>query len=214
MGMTATGDGVDILVMELLCSRLCHDLAGPVGAVRNGAELLEESGVGAEGEALALVLDSAARAVARLQLFRLAYGRAGETMPRGFAEARQVVENWLAKGRVTLHWPSQTGEDTIAARPGVGRLVLNAVILAEGVLAHGGRIRVAVESGVVSVAAEGPVIRFPDPLRAALLTDPKLEDMDTRTIHAVVARRFAAHHQLRLTVAAVASDRLQLRLSW
>ena len=32
---------IDLRVAELMASRLCHDLVGPIGAVNNGLELME-----------------------------------------------------------------------------------------------------------------------------------------------------------------------------
>ena len=57
----------------LLCSRLCHDLAGPLNAVTAGLEILGEGGE-PEREAFALVAESAAEVARRLKFFRGAYG--------------------------------------------------------------------------------------------------------------------------------------------
>ena len=52
---------------EMLCTRLCHDLTGPIGAVNNGAEFLSEEGFDMQNEAMQLILTSAHEAVNRLQ---------------------------------------------------------------------------------------------------------------------------------------------------
>ena len=41
---------LDLRAVELLASRLCHDLVSPVGAVNNGVELLVEMGPDDEAE--------------------------------------------------------------------------------------------------------------------------------------------------------------------
>src|SRR5450755_247220 len=62
----------------LLCSRVCHDVISPVGAIINGLEVLEDEKDPAMREvALELIKKSAASASARLQFCRLAYGAAG-----------------------------------------------------------------------------------------------------------------------------------------
>ena len=58
----------------LLSARLCHDLAGPVGAAENGAELLSEGGAEGMEDARELISNCAGQAVRRLRFFRLAYG--------------------------------------------------------------------------------------------------------------------------------------------
>src|SRR5262245_13125683 len=105
----------------LLCSRICHDLISPTGAIVNGIEVLEEEGSDAETKtfALDLIKKSARTASARLQFCRLAFGAAGsagaqidlgdaEAMARGTIEDEKVKLTWnlprvlLAKNRVKL----------------------------------------------------------------------------------------------------------------
>lgn len=70
---------LDLRAVELLCSRLCHDLVSPVGAISNGVELLTE--MGPDAEALTLVGQSAQAAANRLKFYRVAYGAAGADLP-------------------------------------------------------------------------------------------------------------------------------------
>src|SRR5260370_18022512 len=68
---------IDLRVVALLSARLCHDLMGPVGAVRNGGELLADEDREFARDAVALVGDSARKASRRLQFYRFAYGFSG-----------------------------------------------------------------------------------------------------------------------------------------
>src|SRR6476661_11236290 len=104
----------------LLCSRVCHDLISPVGAIVNGLEVLEEEKDEATKEfALDLIKKSARTASARLQFCRLAFGAAGsagaqidvgdaETMARGHFEDDRTRIAWnlprllLPKNKVKL----------------------------------------------------------------------------------------------------------------
>ena len=62
----------------LLCSRVCHDVISPVGAIVNGLEVLEdEDDPSMRDVALELIKKSARSASARLQFCRLAFGAAG-----------------------------------------------------------------------------------------------------------------------------------------
>ncbi len=115
--------GIELSSLDLaalLCSRVCHDLISPAGAIVNGLEVLEES---KDDEtkvfALDLIRKSARTASARLQFCRLAFGAAGsagaqidlgdaEKVARGFIEDDKVKLAWnlprvlLAKNRVKL----------------------------------------------------------------------------------------------------------------
>ncbi|MSP89576.1 MAG: hypothetical protein EXQ92_12320 [Alphaproteobacteria bacterium] len=79
---------MDQRVLELLMSRVCHDLISPVGAVVNGVELIEDGGADMTDDAMALIAKSARQASRRLQFFRMAYGAAGSGGDRSLADAR------------------------------------------------------------------------------------------------------------------------------
>ena len=67
---------------SLLCSRLCHDLLSPIGALNNGLELLaDETDPAMRERCMELLADSARVSASKLKFFRLAFGAAG-----GFGE--------------------------------------------------------------------------------------------------------------------------------
>src|SRR5881296_2326636 len=96
-GTSSPGPAPDTLdLAALLCSRVCHDLISPVGAIVNGLEVLDDAKNPDDREfALDLIRKSARNASAKLQFCRLAFGAAGsagaqidtgdaEKMSRGF----------------------------------------------------------------------------------------------------------------------------------
>src|ERR1700691_6194195 len=96
---------IDLRVLELLASKLCHDLVSPVSAINNGVELIEDIGGAVVEEAMKLIGDSAQHASRRLRLFRVAYGRAGSEENIGVKDVRQIAEQYAAGGKITLAWP-------------------------------------------------------------------------------------------------------------
>jgi histidine phosphotransferase ChpT len=74
---------LDLRVCELLTARLCHELTGPIGAVGNGVELLDEGDPDFVGDVLTLVRDSARRAANRLRFYRFCYGFSGNAAIAG-----------------------------------------------------------------------------------------------------------------------------------
>ena len=77
---------------SLLCSRLCHDLMSPVGALNNGIELLaDETDPDMRDKCLALLSDSARASANKLKFFRLAFGAGG-----GFADLIDANEAKVA----------------------------------------------------------------------------------------------------------------------
>jgi histidine phosphotransferase ChpT len=142
---------------ELLCARLCHDLAGAVGAVSAGAELLAEEGTASPlaAEAVDLLADSAASMAARLRFLRLTLGPASASSPneaRGLALA--FLEKGFPQGEWRLDWPA---EQAAAKSPDQAKLLLNLICLAQDCLPRGGVISVRPHEAVL-VAARGETL--------------------------------------------------------
>ncbi|MFG1347370.1 histidine phosphotransferase family protein [Xanthobacter autotrophicus DSM 431] len=125
----------------LLCSRVCHDVISPVGAIVNGIEVLEDEGAADMREvALDLIAKSARQASARLQFTRLAFGAAGSAGARlDLGDAEQVVRQVLEDDRTKIEW-SLPRELLPKNRV---KLLLNLVLLAGTTIPRGGVIRVA-----------------------------------------------------------------------
>src|ERR1700677_1062289 len=116
---------LDIRVMELMASKLCHDLVSPVSAINNGVELIEDIGGSVVDEAMKLIGDSAAHASRRLRLFRMAYGRAGSEESLAIKDVRLIAEQYTGGGKVTLHWPEDQPVAALVARQGFLKVALN-----------------------------------------------------------------------------------------
>lgn len=159
---------------EMLCTRLCHDLTGPIGAVNNGAEFLEDEGFDMENEAVKLILSSAHEAVARLQFFRQAYGRVSDSGETCLADKKKLAVDYFASSKVKLDWPdSHTDASGISISQKTGRLILNLLVIAGGSLIKGGTLSVRLsatdEFKQVHVTALGDAIKI-DPEMHNILT--------------------------------------------
>jgi histidine phosphotransferase ChpT len=156
---------------SLLCSRLCHDLMSPVGALNNGIELLaDETDPDMREKCLELLADSARATANKLKFFRLAFGAAG-----GFGEdvdtreAEVAVEGLFgAERRIELGWmvsEAKLPKDAV-------KLLLNLSMLAGDALVRGGRLDVGAELNgdeiEIAVRAEGPRIMLDHSLRETL----------------------------------------------
>jgi len=154
---------------SLLCSRLCHDLLSPVGALNNGIELLaDEQDPDMRERCLELLAESARATANKLKFFRLAFGAGG-----GFGdeidtrEARTALEGlYGADKRTELGW--MVADDKLPK--GAVKLLLNLAMIAGDALVRGGRLDVGAErrNGALEmvIRAEGPRI----------LLDPKLRE--------------------------------------
>src|SRR5437764_12070532 len=122
----------------LLCSRLCHDLISPVGAIINGLEVMEE---GKDEEtktfALDLIRKSAAQASAKLQFCRLAFGAAGSAGAQiDLGDAEKTARGLLEDGKITLIWnlPRELMPKNRV------KLLMNMLMLAAAAIPRGGSL--------------------------------------------------------------------------
>jgi histidine phosphotransferase ChpT len=145
----------------LLCSRICHDVISPVGALNNGLELLDEPG--AEADAMALIQVSARNASARLQFMRIAFGAAGSSTSQiDTGDAENVATAFMANEKSQLFWSGVRAYQPKA----VVKLILNMLLIANGSVPRGGTLDVEVPSDIngntITVKAAGPMIRVSD----------------------------------------------------
>ncbi|MEO1702579.1 MAG: histidine phosphotransferase family protein [Pseudomonadota bacterium] len=119
----------------LLCSRVCHDIISPVGAINNGLELLAEC-EGDEG-AMDLITTSAANASSRLQFCRIAYGASGSaTADIDTGDAQQVTEAYMASEKPEFKW---TGTPALMPKNRV-KLFMNLILIANASIPRGGSL--------------------------------------------------------------------------
>jgi histidine phosphotransferase ChpT len=156
---------------SLLCSRLCHDLLSPVGALNNGIELLaEENDPEMRERCLELLAESARVSASKLKFFRLAFGAAG-----GFGdvvdtrEAKAAIDGLLGSdGRIEISW--LVGEATLSKT--AIKVLLNLTLIAGDALVRGGRLDIGGEvvggRTEIVVRAEGPRLVLDPELRTAL----------------------------------------------
>jgi len=180
---------------SLLCSRLCHDLLSPVGALTNGLELLaEERDPEMRQRCLDLLEQSARISTDKLKFFRLAFGAAGgfgELVP--LADARAVVDALAANnGRITVNW--QFSGDQLP-KPAV-KVMLNFALMAIEALARGGTIDFAAALGERSselvVRASGARIAFDPEIARALDGAIAMYELSSKTAPAAMVRELAA----------------------
>lgn len=170
-----TMDAVDFA--SLLCSRLCHDLLSPVGAMNNGLELLEdETDPAMRDRVMELLRESAVSSANKLKFFRLAFGAAGGFDQQIDAnEAKVAIESlFAAAGRVEIGWMVAT---PTLSKPAM-KVLLNLSLIAGDALIRGGRLDIGAEctDGITEIAvkAEGERLVLDPEIRAAVLgeTDP------------------------------------------
>ncbi|MBV8769963.1 MAG: histidine phosphotransferase [Hyphomicrobiales bacterium] len=147
----------------LLCSRVCHDVISPVGAIVNGLEVMDlEKDEAMRADALKLVRESAARASSRLQFARLAFGAAGSAGASiDLSSAQGIARTYFDDEKAELVWEAPR---SFLPKNKV-KLLLNLLLLAGPSIPRGGTIKVVVdgteETTAFTITANGPNARIP-----------------------------------------------------
>ena len=143
MSVPFTLEALDLAA--LLCSRVCHDLISPSGAIVNGLEVLEESkDEETRTFALELIKKSAKTASARLQFCRIAFGAAGSASAQvDLSDAENVTRGFIEDEKVKLSWNLPS---TLLPKNRV-KLLLNMILVAAQSIPRG---------GIVAVDGDGP----------------------------------------------------------
>lgn len=188
-----------VRVVELLCSRICHDLVSPVAAISNGVELMTEMGADAFDDAVGLLGHSARQASVRLQAFRLCYGAGGsETLVTG-KMIFEVFTQYIESDKVKLEWDLMNDTPEEDLNPGFFKVLLNAMLFARECLIRGGVVRVSKQGMSMSVTAEGETVTVREGMAEALTSDVPVESLTPKTIHPYVTRQFSQHFGFPLT---------------
>lgn len=138
----------DLELAALISSKICHDVVGPVGAIYNGIEILDEGGdEEAKAYAMTVIRNVTEQASAKLQFARFAFGAAGSAgalIDLGTAE--QISRGFIGNGKHKLIWSGLQGymvKDRV-------KLLLNLVANALSALPHGGEITVSMAGSAES----------------------------------------------------------------
>jgi histidine phosphotransferase ChpT len=198
----------------LLCSRVCHDVISPVGAIVNGLEVLDgEQDEEMRTVAMELIKKSAISASARLQFCRLAFGAAGSFGAQiDTGDAEKVARDIFASDRTVLQW---TPVRRLASRNSV-KLLLNLCLIAAGAIPRGGVIAVDLSDGegamTMRVEAKGANARLSHSAGEILTSAFPAEAIDGHSIQLYFTTLLARECQATLNVSS-AQDAVTLTAS-
>jgi histidine phosphotransferase ChpT len=177
----------------LLCSKVCHDIISPVGAIANGLELLDEGQDKETSEiAMDLIRSSARNASAKLQFARIAFGAAGSAgADIDTGDAQAVCQGYFdTEKKTSLEWRS---ERAYMPKNKV-KLMLNMALCSLSAIPRGGEVLAVIDSPnldpKLTVTATGKNARVP-PVLLALLNGTYDEQLDAHAIQPLYLLKLA-----------------------
>jgi histidine phosphotransferase ChpT len=211
-------DSLDLAA--LLCSRVCHDVISPVGAIVNGLEVLaEEKDASMRDFALELIGRSARSASARLQFARIAFGAAGSAGSAiDTGDAESVAKGFLNDDKLRLSW---TGPRLLMPKNRV-KLLLNLLVVAASCIPRGGSIDCVIEGDadhpIFRITASGKAARIPHGLEQSIAGSPEGGSVDSHSIQPFYAGMVARASDMGVSLVAgeehvkIVSERLTARI--
>lgn len=199
--MSERAQPTDLELAALISSKICHDVIGPVGAIYNGLEILDEDeGAESKSYALDVIRNVTEQASARLQFARFAFGAAGSAgalIDLGTAE--QISRGFIGQGKHKLNWRGLNGhmvKDKV-------KLLLNLVAAAMTALPRGGEIDVMMggttDQPSFLIRCRGTSARPPQYL-TEFIAGKSPPELDALTIQAYYTWRLAGSAKMRLEI--------------
>ena len=195
----------DLDLAALLCSRVCHDVISPVGAISNGLELIDDPEMDEETKetALAMVRSSARTASAKLKFCRIAFGAAGSAGALiDMGEAGEIAKAFVGEEKVKLDWLAPREN-----RPKQQvKLALNMLLIAMACVPRGGLVTISVDGDVFTARAQGDRAKLPEALAQVIEGTTDLSVLDARLVQPYYAKLLAQSAGLTLTMAMDGED--------
>ena len=182
-------DRVEIEALDLaalLCSRVCHDIISPVGAIINGLEVLDEDNSEEMKDfAFELIRKSAAQASAKLQFARLAFGAAGSSGAEiDIGDAGKVATGYMQAEKAEFAFEAPR----VLMPKNKVKLLLNLILLANAAVPRGGSIKVTVEGTTEAphfmLRSVGPSARVPAAFEKLVPGDLEGVTVDAQAVQA------------------------------
>jgi histidine phosphotransferase ChpT len=207
----------ELRMAELLCTRLCHDLTGPIGAVHNGAEFLSEEGFNLQNQAVELIISSAFSAVTRLQFYRMAYGKVKDQGEANLSEKQKIAVDFFTGSKITLDWPdSHTDAAGVSISIKMSRLIFNLLVIASSTLIRGGTIGVRITQDAdggkrLTVNATGAGLKWESQFDKIFAGGFTVAELDPKNVQTYLTKRFADDIKATITHT-LAADELVMTL--
>jgi len=184
-----------------LASRICHDLVSPVGAVVNGVDLLRETGPADLADTVGMIAQSAGRASALLQFYRVAFGAAeGEGKLIGRPTLGELASVLAQPPRITIDWEEAGPAFT---RP-EAKLIALLLLAARSALGLRGAIHVRPASDAtfpLTISLESAAFSKMEPLLGNLAAGSASAPISPRSVEFILARNAAEKLGVELEIA-------------
>lgn len=206
---------LDAKTLELIASKICHDLISPIGAINNGLEIFEEMGPDAGADVTGLIASSAQVASSKLQAYRLAYGAGGSDGNLKPEDAHSALAGILEhEARLSQDWDFNINFGSEMLPTAIAKMLTAFLLLTMECLPKGGVLSVAAgDNGEVIIKGAGDNAALRDGFTEALHQTAQLEDLSPAATHAYMTGLLAKHYGYGIQSIDEAADSITFVLS-
>ncbi len=191
---------------QMLNTRFCHDMAGPVSAVNNGLDFLQaEDAQDMREQAFSLLSLSASESFAKLRMYRIAFGVAKPSLESPVDEMKEVVADYFKHGKITLDWPPrpEDGFQEKLMNP-VRQMLACMMMITSSALIYGGNITVRRiadgDTRLIRISGEGQRIKDDDNLRNILIERRNEPELSSQNVPFYYARYLLEQQKMKWDV--------------
>ncbi|MCF8496275.1 MAG: hypothetical protein K9G62_06380 [Alphaproteobacteria bacterium] len=194
---------ITMRVLEMMASKICHDLISPIGAVNNGVEFMRDMGADSAGDAADLIAFSAAQASAKLQAYRMAYGAGGADANIKPEDVYKAIHGIIVQDKkIKQDWDFNADLGYGRDYPkGYCKLLACALLLAMDCLPRGGVLSVKAGANGTLIRAEGTNAAPRAGMEEALSLSTPIEKVEPIVMHGYLSGLLAEHYGFDLAVA-------------
>lgn len=191
-------------ILQLMASKICHDLISPIGAIGNGIEFMQEMGPDAFDDATTLIEHSASQASGKLQAYRIAYGAGGADGHITVEDVKAAIDTMLkGDGKIIQNWdpkaPMGIANNGIERLPAFSKLLACGILLVIDTLPKGGTIEVTADGCTTHIHARGERAAYREGVIDALTLKTENADLDTKHAHALLTGFLGRHYGYRFS---------------
>ena len=162
----------------LIGSRICHDLASPIGAVKNGLELLHLSSENSSGPEICLIEESSDNAIGQVNFFRIAFGMGSKHAELSPERAGNILSPLFNGSRVSLSWSIETNITRIEAQA-----IFLSILCLETAMPLGGEIHIGRQRDKTLVKGSSSNFSYNPELWNSLLPPSQRHDIAPSHVH-------------------------------
>ena len=196
--------------IELLCSKLCHDLISPIGAISNGIEFLEQENNHNNKDVFELISKSSNQASDKLAYYRIAFGTAGSGDLIEFNLILDLIQKLAKEKNIEIKWFGKKDYADLNIDKISGKLLLNLVLLAFDALPRGGNVEVTMSGDEkipnTMISVTGDKCKLHEEVEAVLVNKMSANISNVRNIMAFFCKELAKSSSQRIEFHAQSSN--------